>query len=253
MSGCGASVAVRVVVARHGSGSVNVVLTLPRATAAGTQDLRAGLPLGDARSAGWVVTGPSPGPGGSSVLRATHQFTALAQVPDLLADIAGSGPAADRPFRLSVSEGHGLLEDSFAARGVVDLTCSLSCFDDPRLARNLGYPLGLPLSQLTNLTGGGLEQAITFSFQLSLPGSTQRSNATQETKSVLTWAPRLGSSTPVEATSQAVNVGFVRDVLIAVSAGAVLVAATAAWLLARRRRLEAEGAAGVPGARPPTE
>lgn len=235
-SGCSATVDIRVDVVRSGHGSVTLEVQVPQATATQVADLKAGLPVADLRQAGWVVAGPGPGPAGSTLIIASHAFTSLAQVPVLVADIAGSGPIASRPFRLAVDEHTGVLEDRFTASGAVNLDCSIACFDDPRLAQQVGYPLGVPPAQLARLLGPDPDRDITFGFQLSLPGRLSSDNATRSNKSVLVWMPSLGRDTPLTAATESVNLPLLRQLLVAVSAGALVVLATAAAVLVRRRR-----------------
>ncbi|MGH9107568.1 MAG: hypothetical protein ACRDZX_17405 [Acidimicrobiales bacterium] len=240
-SACGASVRVRVDVSRRGAGTVRVAVVVPRSTAEQLVDLRAGLPVADLRRAGWSVLGPRPGPAGSTVVSASHRFSGLAQIPPLVADIAGAGPPGGRPFRLSVVEHKGFLEDHYLASGAVDLRCSLSCFDDPRLARTVGYALGLPAAQVRGLLGADPGRELSFQFRLLLPGHPAAAGRTAGGRSrpgveVLTWAPSLGRSTTVGATTEVVNLSAVRDLVAAVSAAAFVVLTTAGYLLARRRR-----------------
>ncbi len=177
MSGCGATVNLRVSVGRSGSGSVALVVSFPAATAAQLEDLKAGLPVADLRAAGWVVEGPKPGPEGSTVVSASHTFSNLSQVPALVADVAGSGPERSRPFRLTVTELPGLLQDHYLASGTVDLRCWLSCFDDPRLAASVGYPLGLSPAEVHRLFGAHPGDELTFGFEVLLPGTVTSSDA----------------------------------------------------------------------------
>jgi hypothetical protein len=235
-SGCGAAVSVRVDVERSGSGSVNVTITLPAATATQLEDLTAGLPLADLHRAGWVVDGPRGGPDGSTVVSADHTFSNLAQVPVLMADIAGSGPTGSRPFRLAVTEAKGTLEDRFQASGTVNLDCAVACFDDLHLAQEVGYPLGLRPAQVARLLGAHPDRDLSFRIVLSLPGKASATNASFRTKQALVWSPALGHSTSISATTESVNVVFVRYLLIAVGVGAVVVLVTAGSLMVRRRR-----------------
>jgi len=235
-SACSASVDVRVLVDRSGAGSVTLTVTVPKATTAALEDLRAGLPVADLRQAGWVVDGPHLGPAGSTWVSASHPFSSLSQVQVLVADIAGSGPVAARPFRLAIVRAQGFLEDRFTARGTVDLACAVACFNDPRLAEDVGYPLGVAPSQLARILGAHPDQDVSFRFEVVLPGRVSSSDAQARTKDGLVWVPALGRSTSVVASTESVNVATVRYVLIAVGAGALLVLATAGGLVARRRR-----------------
>jgi hypothetical protein len=228
---------VSVDVAKAGDGLVSVEVQLPPGTAGAIEDLRAGLPVADLRRAGWAVVGPRAGVSGTTVISASHGFSALSQLPTLMADIAGSGAAEGRPFRLSVTEHTGALEDTFRATGTVDLRCSLSCFDDPALAARVGYPLGLPPAEIRQLFGKAPAAAVTFRFRLSLPGRRTSSGMHDVGGSaVLALTPVLGEATPVAASTQSVNTGFLQLLAAAVSAGALVVLFSAAWLVQRRRR-----------------
>lgn len=248
LAACGARVDVSVAVARAGSGSVTVEVQLAPGTAGAIEDLQTGLPVADLRRAGWAVDGPRAGPSGTTVVSATHHFSMLSQLPTLMADIAGSGPAGGRPFRLAVAEQKGALKDSFQASGTVDLRCSLSCFADPALAARVGYPLGAPPAEISKLIGASPARAVTFGFRLSLPGR-RTSPGLREARgsSVLALSPALGDATHVVASTESVNVAFLQRLVAAVSAGALVVLFTAAWLLLRRRRWRRRSRrAGVP-------
>jgi len=237
MSGCGASVHLRVVVGRSGSGSVALAVSFPQATAARLEDLTAGLPVADLRAAGWVVDGPKPGPDGSTVVGASHAFANLSQVPALVADVAGSGPESSRPFRLAVTELAGLLQDHYTAAGAVDLRCWLSCFNDPRLATNVGYPLGLAPAEVHRLFGAHPGDELTFRFELLLPGTVTSSDANGHAAGEgLVWSPLLGKATTVFASSKTENTPLVRALAAAIGAGALVVLFTASYLVWRRRK-----------------
>ncbi len=236
LAGCGARVDVSVNVAKVGTGSVTVEVQVPPGTADAIEDLQAGLPVADLRQAGWTVVGPRVGASGATVVSATHVFSALSELPTLLADIAGNGAQGARPFRLSVTERKGALEDTFRAAGTVDLRCGLSCFDDPALAARVGYPLGLPGSEINKLFAQRPTGALTFHFQLSLPGR-RTSPGLREAggSSVLALATPLGALTPLAAGTESLNVAFLRLLTGLVIAGALVVSFTAGWLLRRRR------------------
>jgi hypothetical protein len=237
ISGCGATVKVRVVIGRSGAGSVSLLVSFPKATAAQVEDLTAGLPVADLRAAGWVVEGPKPGPGASTVVGASHTFAKLSQIPALVADLAGSGPEMGRPFRLAVTKVPGLLQDHYAATGTVDLRCWLSCFDDPRLATSVGYPLGLSPSEIHRLVGPHPGDELTFGFQVRLPGTLTSSDASgRAVGGGLVWSPVLGKATAIAASSETENVAVIQALAAAIGAGALVVLLTASYVLWRRRR-----------------
>lgn len=237
ISGCGVSIYVSVSVARPGTGSVSVLARFQHSTAMGIEDLKGGLPLGDLKAAGWRVAGPAAGPGGTMQVRVSHRFSSLSQLPTLMADIAGTGPPGGRPFRLRVSEKRGALRDSFSASGQVDLSCGLSCFDDAKLAKDVGQPLGLSAQQLRQALGPSPAKQLRFYFQLSLPGQVQTSNAASQSRGGgLVWATPLGQGTDLVATSESVDHTLVDELVGAGAVAVFVVGATALVLLWRRHR-----------------
>jgi hypothetical protein len=241
-SACGASVDLQVDVGPSGSGSVALQVSFPKATAAQIEDLKAGLSVADLRADGWVVVGPKPGPGGGTVVSASHTFAKLAQLPALVADIAGSGPEDSRPFRLSVTKRPGLLQDHYTATGMVDLRCGLSCFDDPLLAASVGYPLGVAPSEVRRLFGAHPGSELTFRFNVVLPGTVTSSDATERSAGGgFVWAPVLGKATTVLASTETENTPVIRALAVAVGAAVLLVLLTVALFVRRRRRRRRRG------------
>ncbi len=239
LSACGANVNLRVVVGHSGAGTVTLAVTVPNATAAQIEDLKTGLPVADLRAAGWVVAGPRPGPGGTTVVSASHSFSNPSELPPLVADIAGNGPEASRPFRLSVQEQPGFLQNSYTASGTVDLRCSLSCFADPKLAESVGYALGMPASEVAQLVGKDPGKVIAFRVEVLLPGQVTTTDAPARADGgTLIWSPVLGQATSVVASTKVVDTDRVRALAIAIAAGAFIVAVTAFYLVwsGRRRR-----------------
>ena len=159
------------------------------------------------------------------------RFSALSQLPTLLADIAGSGAETGRPFRLSVTEQKGALDDIFRAGGTVDLRCGLSCFDDPALAARVGYQLGLPTPEIKPALREEPRRLCSRSdFQLSLPGR-RTSPGLRERRRVV--GPGRGRTTRCVGrrwppAPRSVNVAFLRLLAGPVVAGALVVLFTAA-------------------------
>jgi hypothetical protein len=276
VAACGTNVDLDVVVAPSGAGSVTLTVAFPRSTAAQIVDLESGLPVADLRAAGWAVNGPRPGPEGTTVVSASHGFSDLGQLPALVGDVAGNGPEADRPFRLTVNEVPGFLQDNYAVSGRVNLQCSLSCFADPKLAARVGYALGMPSSEVRQLIGDPAKE-INFRVEVVLPGQVTASNAGAKageagaggaggaggasaggassggaggagqasaggasagSASALVWSPVLGETTQVSASSKVVDKGRVEALGIAVAAGALVVVVTAIFVVwsGRHRR-----------------
>ena len=178
--------------------------TVPKGTAALVEDLKGGLPVGDLRRRiGWWTV---PGAGRRAARRQRQ--------PYVLQPVGAASPGgghrrqrawANRPFRLAVEEQAGFLQKSYTATGSVDLRCSLACFDDPKLATSVGYPLGLPASEVRQLVGSHPKQEITFQVRSASPGPVTTTDAAAGREGMLVWSPVLGHSTSVVATSKVVD------------------------------------------------
>jgi hypothetical protein len=129
------------------------------------------------------------------------------------------------------------LRDAFTASGQVDLSCGLSCFDDAKLAKDVGQPLGLSAQQLRRALGPVPATELRFYFQLSLPGQVKTTNADSQSRGgELGWATPLGQGTNLVATSESVDHTLVDELVAAGAAAIFLVGATALVLLWRRHR-----------------
>jgi hypothetical protein len=234
LGGCRVDTRVSVVDRGGGRGTVSVSAVLDAAALqalGGESGLARQLNTGDLVAAGWTVAAPSPAPGGGATVTASHGYSSPSQAEELLAEIAGSGPAGDRPFHLTVSSQRGFLHVHETLTGRVDLSCGLSCFGDPGLQSALGNPNGVATAPLLN--GKPPSQVFGFTFSARLPGSLQSDNASARNRSDLTWTTPLGQVTEISAESERLNTPNV--VLFSVLAG-VVVAGGAALFIRRRRR-----------------
>lgn len=265
VAACSTTVNVVVAVRTDGSGTVTLAVDFDQAAAARIPDLQAGLPTADLKQAGWVVTGPRPGPGGSEVVSAEHPFADNAELSTLMADLAGSGPAASRPFHLAVSTDDNLLRRDTSVTGSVDLRCRLACFDDPALKASVGQALGASPAQINRLLGADPSADLHFRFEVDLPGGVTSTDAPATTVppdtggersgavagSGLVWLPALGQRTSISATSRVDNGAAVQAAVGVSIALVVLVVVLVAVLWRRRRRhFAAGGRRGRRGPRP---
>jgi hypothetical protein len=247
-SGCGIQTQVQVTDRSNGTGTVAVVVTLDRAATAAVGDVAGQLQTSDLVRAGWTVR-TSRGTAGSTVIRAIHGYSTPAQASALVADIAGTGPVASRPFRLTLTRTHGWWRSTTQVRGVADLRCDLACFGDPGLTGQLGQSTGVSPGPVAEQ-----KRKFTFGLAVTIPGRVGATNATVRTTHTVGWNPPLGTRTVLLATSSSVSVSHV---VITVAAAAVillvvLVVAVIGLRRRRRRRRRSRGAHS-PGGRAPSD
>lgn len=252
LTGCQVHTTVAVTARPDGHGSVTVTVALdPAALAAigGKAALAGQLRTADLTAAGWTVSGPGPGPGGTTVVAVNHGFSDLAQASALVGEVAGSGPSGERPFRLAVTTRHTYWATTTALTGTVDLRCGLACFGDSGLQSSLGSPVGAdvgPLSQAARQSPG---QLLTFEVTARLPGHLRSSNALMSSGGLLHWTPKLGAVESLTAETRMVQTGRIHAVEGAIAGGAALVLLVLLWLvwrLWRRRRRSRRDRAGDP-------
>jgi hypothetical protein len=241
LTGCQVHTQVTVYEAGSGRGVVTVTVSLDRAALAavgGEPALAAQLQSADLRAAGWVVTGPTTGPGSTTVITALHAYTTLAQARGLMADLAGSGAMATRPFRLSLAEHRSFWRHETVLQGQVDLRCGVDCFGDSGLTAALGFATGVNPGALAAAAGQRPDQVFTFAVDAHLPGHVVDSNGTPLPGGALQWTPQLGRQVQLSALTRTWNTG--RIVFASVAAGALAVLGVVMgvywWLRFRRRR-----------------
>jgi hypothetical protein len=241
LSGCQVNTTIAVNAQANGQGTVSVKVALDQSAVqalGGPSALASQLDVADMQAAGWSVVGPSPGPNSSTVISASHAYSTPAEASQLVADLAGSGPASSRPFKLSISRRSSFWRDHTDLSGTVNLTCGLNCFGDSGLKASLGSPIGFNPAPLIAQSHEAPAQVFSFALNARLPGSVASTNASGRDGGVLTWTPQLGQTLVLSATTQAWN----WDHLIAVFvlAGVVvlvlLVLGAVKWRSRRRKR-----------------
>jgi hypothetical protein len=240
LSGCQVHTQISVDAGAGGRGVVRVSVSLDRAALAaigGSRALAAQLQTADLTGAGWTVTGPAPGPGSTTVVAASHPYDTPAQAGSLVGELAGSGPAGARPFRLALTQRHGFWRTETILTGTVDLRCGVACFGDSGLTKALGFPTGVNPGPLGTAAGQRPDQVFTFGLDATLRGSVVSSNAAARTGATLQWEPRLGQTLQLAGLTRTWNSG--RIMLVSVAGGIVVVGglgALAYWWWRRRRR-----------------
>jgi hypothetical protein len=246
VAGCRVQTNVALTQQPNGTGMVQVSVVLdPSAVAAvgGRAALAAQLQDGDLVAAGWTVSGPVAGPGSTTVVTASHPFVGPEQAGALIADLAGTGPASSRPFRLAVTRHSSLWRTTTTLSGQVDLTCGLGCFGDSGLAAATGSDVGVDAGALAKQARQAPGQVFGFGVSARLPGSVVRTNAAGHAGGTLEWTPELGRSIQLSAVTQSWQWGHV--IAASVAGGLVLVgmAVGGAWWWRRRRHRRRQGRA----------
>ncbi|HLH99190.1 MAG TPA: hypothetical protein VKV06_00280 [Acidimicrobiales bacterium] len=204
LTGCQVTTTVGVHVAGDGSGAVRVQVTLDRQADAAVGGLARQLDTSGLAAAGWTTTRPALGPDDSVVVTATHRFTRLAQVPAILAEVAGPGPArkAKTPYVLHLTRTQTAHGTAYTATGTVDLRCGLSCFGDAALQKSFGSAVGVDPSSLEGKDGAAVaDKDLTFRLAVTLPGSLTASPGASRDGSTATWKTALGRATSVHGSS----------------------------------------------------
>jgi hypothetical protein len=241
LSGCQVNTVISVHAQANGQGTVAVKVTMDQAAVqavGGPSALTGQLDVSDLEAAGWKVSGPSPGPGSSTVISASHDYSTPAEAGQLIADLAGSGPAGSRPFKLDISRRSSFWHVYTDLAGTVNLTCGLNCFGDSGLQSSLGSPTGFNPAPLIARSHQDPSQVFSFVLNARLPGKVASTNASANDRGVLTWTPRLGQTLVLSATTQDLNWDHL--IVVFVLAGIVLLAlmvvGALTWRSRRRRR-----------------
>ena len=223
---CQLTVAAGVDVSRDGAGRVTAGLGLDADAVKEVGDLSTALRLDDVRAAGWQVDAPRKEDDGLTWVRAAKPFSDPEQVPAILAELnAPGGPFRD--FRVVRTK--SLTRSKTTFTGTVDLAGGLTGLSDPELDAALDdVDLGLDLEGLRRRFGDQLDVRVTA----GLPGEV-KTNAPARDGGRALWAPELGQTIQMEASSEAFRV----DPRIPIAAGAaLLVAGVGLVVLVRRRR-----------------
>jgi hypothetical protein len=244
-SGCTVTTRIAVYETAPGAGSLSVSVDFDAATVTslgGPAVLARELDVADLRSAGWTVTGPVGGStAGHEVVTASHPFSSEAQLSDLAASLAGTGPAAGRPFHLTLTTSRSFWHTVYRLNGTADLRCGLDCFGDSALKKATGSTVGLPVP-------AGSAPELQFLVTARLPGSPDPGpGASVPAGGLFSWQPQLGQLTSLSAQSSRWNRSSVEEAVAAGAALAVVLLALAVWSALRWRRRRARRREGGRG------
>jgi hypothetical protein len=228
-SGCHVTLVAGVDVARNGTGRVTAGVGLDADAVKEVGDLPSALRLDDVRRAGWQVGGPETEDDGLTWIRASKPFTDPAQVPAILAELnGGDGPFRD--FRLVRTK--SLTRSRTTFTGTLDLSHGLAGLSDPELTTALGdVDLGLDVGGLQGRFGDALAKSVVVQVTAGLPGKVT-TNAPASAGGRALWAPALGQTVQLEASSEALKI----DPRIPLAAGGAVLLVLVLLVLATRRR-----------------
>lgn len=225
-SACQVTLSAGVDAGRDGTGRVVAGIGLDAGAIKEIGDLATALRLDDVRAAGWQVEAPRKEGDDLTWVRASKPFTDPEQVPAILAELNGPGG----PFRdFKVTRTKSLTRSKVTFTGTVDLAAGLTGLSDPELTAALGdVDLGLDPDGLRSRFADRLKVLATA----SLPGEITTNAPTSEGGRAV-WAPELGQTVLLEASSSAFRV----DPRLPIAAGvALLLAIVLLAILVRRLR-----------------
>ena len=222
---CQVSLTAGIDVNRDGTGRVVAGVGLDDEAVREIGDLATALRLDDVRAAGWQVDAPRKEGDGLTWVRASKPFTEPEQVPVIVAELNGAGG----PFRdFTVTRTRSLTRSKTTFTGTVDLAAGLTGLSDPELTAALGaVDLGLDPAGLRARFGDRLTVQVTA----GLPGKITTNAPTREGGRAV-WAPELGQTVQLEASSSA----FRLDPRISILASIALLLAVALLIVLLRRR-----------------
>jgi hypothetical protein len=228
-TGCQVKIAARVDVGRDGRGRVSAGLGLDAEALAEVGDPATALRVDDLRGAGWQVEGPRKEDDGLTWVRASKPFADPEGASAVMAELSGpDGPFRD--FRLVRTK--SLLRSKTTFTGELDLARGLSGLSDPDLTGKLGdVDLGLDVEGLKRRFGDDLGKTVKVEVSAGLPGKV-KTNAPARDGGRAVWAPELGQTVQLAASSEALKI----DPVLLVGAGAAVVVLVAAVVLVSKRR-----------------
>ena len=225
---CQVTLAAGVDVSRDGTGRVTAGLGLDADALKEVGDPATALRLDDVRQAGWDVEAPRREDDGLTWIRASKPFSHPDQVPAILAELNGpEGPFRD--FRVVRTKSLTRARTTFT--GTLDLSRGLAGLSDPQLATAMGdVPLGLDVDGLRARFGDNLADTVKVRVTAGLPGDVTHNAPASEGGRAL-WAPELGQTVQLQASSEALKINPVMPI----AAGGLLVMVVGLVVLARRR------------------
>lgn len=227
-TGCQVKLAAGVDVARNGSGRVSAGLGLDAAALKEVGDPATALRVDDLRQAGWEVQGPHKEDDGLTWVRASKPFADPAGAAATMAELSGPG-GPFRDFRLVRTR--SLLRSRTTFTGMLDLAGGLSGLSDADLAARLGdVDPGVDLDGLRKRFGDDVARTVQVEVAAGLPGKVT-TNAPRRQGGRAVWAPELGQTVQLQASSQALRV----DPRLPGAAAVALVGLVGVVVLARRR------------------
>lgn len=167
LTACRVDVDVATRVEDDGSGVVEVTVTLDEEAAAQVPDLAEQLRVDDLQAAGWEVTGPEQGEGGTTVIRASKPFANADEAERVLAEVGGENGILQE---IDLSRNRSIARTEHSLDGTLDLSPGLASFSDPALTELLAdQPVGFDPADLEEDFGQPVAEMLGFTFTLDVP------------------------------------------------------------------------------------
>lgn len=160
LAGCRVDVAVDVVVADDGSGTVTVTALADPALVAAVPELAEDLRTDDLSAAGWTVEGPTPTADGGLQVVLTREFSTPAEANAVLAQLGGpNGPIKNA----EVARTSEFARSTWTFNGTLQVNGGIDAFaDDALLTAVGGSPYGDDLANVALADALGIELSVTL-------------------------------------------------------------------------------------------
>jgi len=191
LTACRLDVTVDVAMQPDGTGTVTVDAVADDELVAKVPDLADDLRLDDATANGWQVEGPTPTDGGGMSIRLTHPYHTAEELASVLNSIGPPFTNMQAARTQDPNDPNGPTTN--AIDGTLMLPNGYQSFADAALVAAVG---GQPFGDQIAASGLTPEQAMSFTFRVSLPGELVSSETgTEVGDGVIEWkAPLDGSS-----------------------------------------------------------
>jgi hypothetical protein len=199
LTACRVEIATTVNVADNGSGTINVSAIADATAVRLAPELGESLNLDDLRTAGWTVEVQNPAPDGGLTVVAERPFANPDEATFFLAQVGGEGG----PLRnLQLSRSGGVNDANYVFTGTAGLSNGLAGFADAEALAVLG---GTPLQEALARSGRPLNDMLTMSLQLTVPGQVVQADGVVAARDASDAASTIRWEIPVDGATLAMN------------------------------------------------
>jgi len=199
LTACQVEIATTVNVADNGSGTIKVSAIADATAVRMAPELGESLNVDDLRTAGWTVEVQNPAPDGGLTVVAERPFANQDEATFFLAQVGGEGG----PLRnLQLSRSGGVNDANYVFTGTAGLSNGLAGFADAEALAVLG---GAPLQEALARSGRPLNDMLTMSLQLTVPGQVVQADGVVAARDASDAASTIRWEIPVDGATLAMN------------------------------------------------